>query len=133
MPMTGHKGYGIALLVEVLTGVLGGGAFGRDVRSWVIGEPLPVNQSHTFIAIDVAAFEPVAEFKLRIDTLIRQIRNAPKARDADRIYLPGEKEWEHREEALTKGLDLPKDVRASLCGLAADLGMTALWMEEPCV
>lgn len=125
MPMAGHKGYGIALLVEILTGVLGGGAFGRDIRSWVIGEPLPVNQSHTFIAIDVAAFEPVAEFKQRMDKLIREIRNAPKARGADRIYLPGEMEWEHREEALAHGLNLPKDVRASLNGLAEDLGMNA--------
>ena len=128
MPMAGHKGYGIALLVEVLTGVLGGGAFGRDVRSWVIGEPLPVNQSHAFIAIDVAAFEPVAEFKQRMDKLIREIRNAPKARGADRIYLPGEKEWEHREESMTHGLDLPKDVRASLRGLSDDLGMKMAWM-----
>jgi ureidoglycolate dehydrogenase (NAD+) len=127
MPMAGHKGYGIALLVEILTGVLGGGAFGRDVTSWVIGS-LPVNQSHAFIAIDVAAFEPVAEFKQRMDTLIRQIRDAPKARGADRIYLPGEKEWEHREEALARGLDLPQDVRASLRGLAADLGMKTGWM-----
>ena len=65
LPMAGHKGYGIALLIEVLTGVLGGGAFGQNLRSWVVGEALPVNQSHTFIAIDVAAFEPVAEFKER--------------------------------------------------------------------
>jgi LDH2 family malate/lactate/ureidoglycolate dehydrogenase len=128
MPMAGHKGYGIALLVEILTGVLGGGAFGRDVRSWVIGEPLPVNQSHTFIAIDVAAFEPVAEFKQRMDKLIREIRNAPKALGSDRIYLPGEKEWEHREDALANGLDLPKDVRASLHGLAEDLAVKAAWL-----
>jgi ureidoglycolate dehydrogenase (NAD+) len=128
MPMAGHKGYGIGLLVEVLTGVLGGGAFGRDVRSWVIGEPLPVNQSHTFIAINVDVFEPVAEFKQRMDTLIREIRNAPKARGADRIYLPGEKEWEQREESLARGLDLPKDVRASLKGLAEDLAIEAAWL-----
>lgn len=127
MPMAGHKGYGISLLIEILTGVLGGGAFGRDVRSWVIGEPLPVNQSHTFIAIDVAAFEPVAGFKQRMDTLIRQIKDAPKARGADRIYLPGEKEWERREESLAHGLNLPNDVLASLHGLAADLNMTVTW------
>jgi LDH2 family malate/lactate/ureidoglycolate dehydrogenase len=132
MPMAGHKGYGIALLVEILTGVLSGGTFGSQVRSWVIGEPLPVNQSHAFLAINVAAFEPIAEFKQRMDALIRQIKNAPKAKGADRIWLPGEKEWEHRQDALANGLDLPNDVRASLNGLAADLGMDAPCKEPSC-
>ena len=129
LPMAGHKGYGLGLLVEILTGVLAGGAFGRDVRSWCVGEAAPVNQSHTFIAINVAAFEPVAEFKQRMDTLIRQIKDAPKARGAERIYLPGEKEWEHREEALANGIDLPEDVRANLRSLAADLGVSSAWLD----
>jgi ureidoglycolate dehydrogenase (NAD+) len=123
LPMAGHKGYGIGFLVEVLTGVLGGGAFGGDVRSWVFGPVLPVNQSHSFIAIHVDAFEPVAVFKQRMDALIRQIKDAPKAKGADRIWLPGEKEWEYRTESLAKGMTLPADVRASLQGLAEDMGM----------
>jgi ureidoglycolate dehydrogenase (NAD+) len=124
MPMAGHKGYGLALLVEILTGVLGGGAFGSDVRSWMVGQPAPVNQSHAFIAIDVEAFEPIATFKRRMDTLVRQIRNAPKAKGAERIYLPGEKEWEYQAKSLADGIDLPADVRASLCGLADDWGIS---------
>jgi ureidoglycolate dehydrogenase (NAD+) len=127
LPMAGHKGYGIGLLVEVLTGVLGGGVFGSDVRSWVFGDAKPVNQSHTFIAIHAGAFEPVTEFKERTDALIRQIKNAPKAKGADRIWLPGEKEWEYREQALARGMSLPPDVVASLRGLAEDHGM-----EPPC-
>ena len=130
MPMAGHKGYGIAFLIEVLTGVLGGGAFGNLVRSWVIGPPLPVNQSHSFIAIHVEAFAPVPEFKSRMDALIRQIKDAPKAKGADRIWLPGEMEWEHRADALANGLDLPADVRASLKGLAEDVGMSAEFLEK---
>lgn len=128
MPMAGHKGYGLGLMVEILSGVLGGGAFGRDVRSWVFGDALPVNQSHTFIAINVGAFEPVEEFKQRMDALIRQIKDAPKAKGADRIWLPGEKEWEYREDALANGIALPQDVRASLQGLAEDLGMSAAFL-----
>jgi LDH2 family malate/lactate/ureidoglycolate dehydrogenase len=127
LPMAGHKGYGLGLLVEILTGVLAGGDFGSDVRSWVFGEPRPVNQSHAFIAINVSAFEPVAQFKQRMDALIRQIRNAPKAKGANRIYLPGEKEWEYRRHALKEGLALPADVQASLTGLAQDVGVKAPW------
>lgn len=108
--------------------MLGGGAFGWDLRGWITGQP-PINQSHTFIAIDIAAFEPVGEFKRRMDRPIQEIRIAPKARGADRIYLPGEREWEHRAEALVQGLNLPEDVRASLRGLAEDLGMTTKWSD----
>jgi ureidoglycolate dehydrogenase (NAD+) len=122
MPMAGHKGYGFALLVEVLTGVLCGGAFGADVASWVKGS-LPVNQSLSFAAIDVGAFMPVAAFRARMDALARSIREAPKAVNADRIYLPGEKEWENRERALADGLALPPDVLSSLQSLADDFSL----------
>ena len=123
LPMAGHKGYGLGFLVEVLTGVLAGGAVGNEVRSWVVGPDRPVNQSHTFIAINVGLFEPTEDFKRRQDGLIRQIRNAPKAVGTDRIYVPGEKEWEYHAKVLANGLDLPADVRASLAGLAQDLGL----------
>jgi LDH2 family malate/lactate/ureidoglycolate dehydrogenase len=119
LPMAGHKGYGIALMIEILAGVLNGGAFGKDVVSWVKGGE-PVNQSFSFIAIDVGVFMPVDEFRRRMDHLIQEIRGAPKARGTERIYLPGEKEWEKRERAQKEGLSLPPDVLASLQGLAED-------------
>jgi ureidoglycolate dehydrogenase (NAD+) len=129
LPMAGHKGYGIALMIEILTGVLTGGAFGKDVVSWVTGTK-PVNQSFSFIAINIDMFMPREEFGRRIERLILEIRGAPKAQGAERIYLPGEKEWENRETALKEGVSLPPDVLASLKGLAKDYGldMTGLFM-----
>jgi ureidoglycolate dehydrogenase (NAD+) len=126
LPMAGHKGYGIALLVEILTGGLAGGALGNEVTSWVGTSLTPVNQSHCFVAINIGAFEPITAFKRRMDALIRQLKNAPKAKGVDRIWLPGEKEWEYREKALVDGIALPEDVRVSLKGLAEDLGMPSL-------
>jgi len=122
LPMAGHKGYGIALMVELLTGMLSGGAFGRDVTSWVLPLPQPVNQSHSFIVINPAMFMPIDAFKKRMDEMIRQIKNAPKAKGADRIYLPGEMEWEKREKALKEGMLLPDHVMVRLQGLADDYG-----------
>lgn len=122
LPMAGHKGYGIALMIEILTGVLSGGAFGKGLVSWVMGGE-PVNQSLSFIAIDVGIFLSAEEFGNRMDQLILQIRSAPKARGADRIYLPGEREWENRERALKEGLSLPPDVLTSLRGLAEDYSL----------
>ena len=123
MPMAGHKGYGIALLIEILTGVLAGGAFGPEVVSWMMDSETPVNQSHAFLAIDIAKFLPIRQFKERMDNLIRFIRNAPKAKGTDRIYLPGEMEWEARERALREGMILPDHVMVRLKGLAEDYGL----------
>ena len=65
--------------------------------------------------------EPIDQFKSRIDHVINEIRQAPKAPGSERIYLPGDFEWENRERALAEGILLPGDVVASLEGLAADL------------
>ncbi len=122
LPMAGHKGYGIALLIEILTGVLCGGAFGNDVVSWVHG-PEPVNQSFAFIAIDPGAFLPGASFAERVSRLASWIRGAPRAVNAERILLPGDREWAARARALREGVLLPPDVAASLAGLASDHGL----------
>lgn len=124
MPMAGHKGYGIALLVELLTGVLAGGAFGNAVTSWVMHLDEPVNQSHNFIAINVGCWMPIEKFKRRVDELIGQIRSVPRAKGVDRIYLPGEMEWEYYDRVVREGvMHLPADVIDRLSGLAADYDM----------
>jgi ureidoglycolate dehydrogenase (NAD+) len=123
LPMAGHKGYGFALLVEILSAALTGAGMLHQVSSWVMDPPDPTNEGHAFIAIDVASIMPIQEFKDRMDWLIRDIKGSPKAQGSERIYLPGEMEWERRDEALTKGMQLPKDVIASLAGLAEDVGL----------
>ena len=123
LPMAGHKGYGISLLIEIVTGVLAGGAFGPEVVSWMQESATPVNQSHAFLAVNVSKFLPIDQFKERMDSLIRFIRNAPKAQGADRIYLPGEMEWEARQRSLREGMTLPDHVMVRLEGLAQDFGI----------
>ncbi len=123
LPMAGHKGYGLALLVEVLSAALTGAGMRDQVRSWVMEPPEPANQGHAFIAIHAEAIMPGGEFVERMVQLVQGIRSAPKAKGAERIYLPGEMEWERREQALAHGMRLPPDVVASLAGLAEDMGL----------
>jgi ureidoglycolate dehydrogenase (NAD+) len=127
LPMAGHKGYGLAVLVEVLAGVLTGAAVMSQVKSWVEDTPEPTNEGHAFVAIDVGRIMPIQDFKARMDHLIREIRGAPKAKGADRIYLPGEMEWERRALALERGIPLPEHVTMNLAGLAEDVGLN--WEE----
>jgi len=127
MPMAGHKGYGFALLVETLAGVMTGAALTNTQPSWIPdipGDPPGnSNQGQTFIAIDAGAMLSPDEFGQRMNWLVDYLHDAPKARDAERIYLPGEIEWEKRDKALAQGMILPPDVVDSLIGLAQDAGL----------
>jgi len=123
LPMAGHKGYGLALLIEVLAGVITGSGVTKGVKSWLLDLPTPSNTGHAFLAIHAGAIMPIDRFKERMDALIREIRQSPLARGADRIYLPGELEWDRRERALRDGITFPADVLESLAGLAGDVGL----------
>jgi ureidoglycolate dehydrogenase (NAD+) len=123
VPMAGHKGYGLAVLVEALSAVLTGAAIASQVKSWVLDTPEPTNEGHAFMALDVAAMMPPEVFQARMEGFIREIHEAPKAKGADRIYLPGEMEWERRDAALAQGMVIPPYVLESLRGLAADVAL----------
>jgi hypothetical protein len=66
---------------------------------------------------------PIQDFKRRIDFLIQQLRQSPKARGSDRIYIPGEIEWEKREDALRNGIPLPELYLSALYQAGKDLGV----------
>jgi ureidoglycolate dehydrogenase (NAD+) len=123
LPFGGHKGYGLAVMVEVLGAVLTGAGVTTEVKSWGLKAGEPTGTGHAFIAINVAAMMPIAQFKERMDTMIRGIRESPKAKGSNRIYLPGEMEWERREQALKNGIQLPEDVVANLQKLAEETGV----------
>jgi LDH2 family malate/lactate/ureidoglycolate dehydrogenase len=124
-PMAAHKGYGLALLIETLSAALTGAAVTRQVVSWVLDDPaVPTGHGAAFLAIDVSALMPPETFRHRIDRMAQEIRQAPKAAGAERIYLPGEMEWEQRERALAEGVLLPPDVVESITALADDLGIS---------
>ncbi len=121
-PMAGHKGYGLALLIESLSALATGAAMTWQVRNWLQSDPaLPTGHGSAFIAINIGAMEPIERFKGRVDALIRELRASPRAAGAGRIYVPGEMEWERRQQALTEGIEFPDDVIDNLRGTAEDL------------
>jgi ureidoglycolate dehydrogenase (NAD+) len=127
-PMAGHKGYGLAVLVEILTAVLSGAGIMSEVNSWMLDSLEPANQGHAFIAIDAGAMLPPELFSARMEQMADEIHAAPLAVSSQRIYLPGEKEWEHRAAALANGIPLPPFVLANLRGVAEDTGVSAAWL-----
>ena len=118
----GHKGYGLTLLVDILSGVLPGAAYANLVYPKdEEGKPLPSAIGHFFGAWRVDAFRPVDEFKAAMDDLQRRLKNAPKAEDQDRIYVHGEKEYEEMERNSREGVPLNPKVAADLRAIGDEL------------
>lgn len=129
MPFAGHKGYGIALMIESLAGALSGGALRWEMLSWMDHDPaLPTNHGAAFLAFDVGQMGPIEEFKDRVDAMIRDIHETPKAKGSEHIYVPGEIEWQKHRESLANGIKMPEDVLDSLRGLADDVGLKRDWL-----
>ena len=122
MPMAMHKGYGLAVLVETLSAVISGSAMLSGVLPWINDNSKPANQGHSFIAVDIASMLPKEEFYKRMRTMTEEIRNAKKAVNSDKIFLPGDMEHEKREKALAGGMELPDYVLVNLYGLAESIG-----------
>ena len=124
-PMAAHKGYGLAIMVELLTGILSGGctSMGGDIVSWCFELDKPNNVCHSFIAIDPTKFLGAEKVSDRVEDMAGILRAAPKAKGATRIYTPGEIEWTKHHVVDEEGFTIPADVEASLQQLAADTGI----------
>lgn len=114
-----HKGYALGLMVDLLCGVLSGVGFGLRLHT-------PVGQAgHFFAAWDVAAFRPLGEFKAMLDDLQRTFRTAEPAPGAERVLLPGQREFETRADREQHGVPLHISVIQDLERLAEELGLEA--------
>ena len=123
-PMGMHKGYGLALLVEILSAVITGAGMLSEVASWNLDLSTTNNVGHAFIAIDVKKMIPEKEYNERILKVINELKNAPKAKGKNEIFLPGEMEWKKREEVLSIGEIEITDAHAeSLEALAVETGL----------
>lgn len=110
--LRGYKGYGLSLLVDLLSGVLAGAAFGNDVGH--PSHPQSADVGHFFAAIKVENFRPIDFFKADMDTYIQTLKAQPKVAGQNRIYIHGEKEFELAEQSQEKGVRLMREVVDSL-------------------
>jgi LDH2 family malate/lactate/ureidoglycolate dehydrogenase len=122
VPVGGHKGYGLALLVETLAGVLSGAGVTHDVLNYTARPDDPSQTGHAIVTIDPEAFMSRAEFDDRLERLRDEIHAYPKAPDADRIWLPGEMELEHEAKARAEGLEFDAVMWGGLVDMANGLG-----------
>ena len=128
-PMSAHKGYCLAFLVETLTTVLSGGSF--DIKSWLFGPPDSAsNLGHTMLVINVNMMMDKNDFANRLEEYTNEIVNAPKAMGSDKIFYPGEPNWINYDKAANDGLELP-DATYEAAKLLAE--MSGLSLEEAAI
>ncbi|HMO83381.1 MAG TPA: Ldh family oxidoreductase [Lacipirellulaceae bacterium] len=126
-PAAGHKGYGIGLFIEILSGVLSGAAVTKQVGSWLFSDmSLPTNHGAAILVINAGAMMDSAIFDRRMADLVGEIHAAPTAEGAPPLMIPGEIEWRNRRRACAEGIALPEDVLNHLKDTAAECGQPFL-------
>ncbi len=118
----GHKGYGLSLLVDILCGVLAGGAFG-DALPIASEGPQPGKISHFFAAFRIDGFRDVGKFKRDLDKELRDFKNSEKAPGSERIYVAGEIEHEKTLYNREHGVPIHVKVWDGLEKLSGELGV----------
>jgi L-2-hydroxycarboxylate dehydrogenase (NAD+) len=126
LPIGGHKGSGLALVLGLLAGPLNRAAFGRDVVDFNADDESETNTGHFILALDIARFLPLAEFKAEIDRHVRDLRGSARLPGVDRIRLPGDRRHALRQQRLREGIPVSAALRARLDDLARELGTASL-------
>ena len=116
-----YKGYGLAFMTDVLTGVLGGGGFGLKPYS----DQARLDVSHSLTAIDIAWFMPLAEFRARMDEFAAMVKSRQLRPGFSEILLPGEQEARRVARKSAHGVPLDDAVLDDLRALGAELGLKA--------
>src|SRR5690348_1057557 len=120
--MAGHKGYAIAAMMDMLSGVLTGSAFGTGVAGPYQTERRS-GAGQMMIVLDIEAFQPLPEFEARMERMIEELKAVPLARGHEEIFYPGEIEARTEARHRRDGLVLPPDTIRDLETVAAQCGL----------
>lgn len=116
----GHKGYGLAVMVDILCAVLAGAPCGPEVFDTASSS---ARVSHFFGAIKIAAFREPAAFRADMDRMLARLRATPMAEGEERVYFAGRKEFEREAECARRGVPVSAKTHASLCRIGREIGV----------
>ena len=116
-----YKGYGLAFMTDVLTGVIGGGGFGLAPYA----DPAKLDVRHTLTAIDVEWFMPLDRFQARMDEFAQMMKSRALRPGFTEILIPGEQEARRVARKSSAGVPLEDGVLADLQALSGELGIAA--------
>lgn len=118
----GYKGYGYAMVVELLSAILQDGQYGKALNGVdENGNKSPYHLGHFFIAIDTNHFLGEELTRKKAGEIIRSVRNSKKAPGAEKIYSAGEKEWNVWLQRKDSGVPINESVQAEMNKVRDDL------------
>ena len=123
LPVGGHKGYGLALVVDLLCGLLTGGAYLHGLKGMYKYPDDPSLTGHFFIAINPLALMDKEQFKERMDDFYQQIKSSPMWDTSREMLMPGELEYRTEKKRKQEGITLPPELIVELNQLAQELGI----------
>nr|WP_254632548.1 Ldh family oxidoreductase [Achromobacter denitrificans] len=119
--MSSHKGYGLAMMAQILGGTLGGSAFAaRRAPTRRPGEPDDVG--HFFLALNPDAFRAAGSFESDMDDMIDAMHDTPPADPAEPVLVAGEPEAAERARRLRQGIPIPAALAERLRGICERAG-----------
>lgn len=119
---SGHKGYGLGLMVDVFCGALAGAGWSRQIaRSTETAKSQGIG--HTFLAWRIDAFRDPAEFRATIDEIIADLRATPTMPGHEQVLVPGDPEIAAERRNLALGIPVQPEVLAELRALAGEIGI----------
>ncbi|HHV39374.1 MAG TPA: Ldh family oxidoreductase [Tepidimicrobium sp.] len=118
----GYKGYGIALIIDILSSILAQANYGKGLGNVNDFEnPKPEKIGHFMMAIDISRFQPIERFKNEVDKYIDSIKNSKRAPGVEEIFVPGEIEFLKAKENAIKGIAITENMGQILLDLAIEL------------
>ena len=124
LPIGGYKGYGLAMVIDILSAIISQSAYGLN-----IGDKFdpnctdPERIGHFMLAIDVSKFLDLDTFKKSMDEYIDTMKNTEKAVGVEEIYVPGEIEFLRAEKIKETGIPVPEEIQAKMIKIAKDVGI----------
>jgi len=116
LPAGGHKGYCLALMIEILSGVVAHGGYSTE-------HPGPILNGVFMFVVDIARFVPAATFRAQVDDLVRYLKTCPTVQGTDRILTPGEPELLTEAERRRSGIFVEDETWGQIEAVARELGV----------
>jgi LDH2 family malate/lactate/ureidoglycolate dehydrogenase len=130
LPVGGHKGSGLAIVLGLLAGPLSGAVFGRDVIDFNADSSSETNTGHFIIALDIARFAEPRAFHDEVNRHLTDLRGSDPLPSADPIRMPGDQRAIRRAERLRDGVPIPAALLEKLDEVAAALAIPPLQVSQ---
>ncbi len=120
----GHKGYGLATMVEIFSSALQSGSFLYGLTGiGEHGERQPNKLGHFFMAMNIESFTDLEDFKKTTGSILRELRAANKEPGCNRVYTAGEKEYENEQRVRQAGVVIVPDLLKDVHMMIKELGL----------